>query len=71
MKKVFILALLLFGSIKGYSQQPVFDDWFVSGGFNIINNLGTRNPFASPSDWAFKTPFTLSGEKQIARDWNI
>lgn len=70
MKKLTFIFLLM-SSLLGSAQNQVFDDWFIAGGFNAINSLGTQNPFASPGDWAFQTPFTLAGEKQFARDWTI
>ncbi len=70
MKKFTIIILLITGFV-GNSQRAVFDDWFIAGGFNAVNSLGTLNPFESPGDWMFKNPFTVSAERQFARDFNF
>jgi hypothetical protein len=36
-----------------------------------VNSRGTLNPFYRPGEWAFKTPFAVSGEKQWNRDWTV
>jgi len=70
--KKFVLVLALMTGLSSTAQfGPVFNDWLITGGFNAVNDLGTRNPFASPGDWYFKTPFSFSGEKQFDRDWTI
>jgi hypothetical protein len=73
MKRVIFIFLLL-TVVEGQSQANqnlYFDDWFVTVGLNAVNSLGTLNPIYKPGKWAFKTPFAISGEKQLDRDWNF
>lgn len=70
MKKL-TLVFLLVSCLSGRAQTGVFDDWFVTFGFNAVNSLGTLSPFNSPEDWAFRTPFSASVEKQWDRDFTI
>ena len=71
MKKILFVLLLCFSSLVARAQREAFDDWFIAGGINAVNSLGTLNPFESPGDWRFKTPISLSGELQWDRDFTF
>ena len=69
MKKYFITILVLCFTftVTGQDERSIAEDeWVLSVGLNTINSLGTKNPFADPGDWAFKTPLTASIETR----WN-
>lgn len=56
------LTLILFAIVflnKSYSQDK---EWYAILGINMINSLGSRNPFEKPGDWAFSNPFAVSVE---------
>jgi len=70
-KKLCLIAFFCTG-LTGHAQlRPAFDDWFLTAGFNAVNSLGSLNPFYQPGNWAFRTPFAFSAEKQFARDWTL
>ena len=69
MKKIACILMLLLaisyqlqGQSVERSRPRIGNQWTVSAGFNAINSLGTRGPFNSPSDWAFKNPISVGGE---------
>jgi hypothetical protein len=65
MKKIFLAFLVscFTLAITAQSDRSIEqDEWYISVGVNAINSLGSKNPVESPSDWAFKTPFSASIE---------
>ena len=63
-KTVLALVVLCFTlAITAQSDRSIeHDEWYVSLGVNTINSLGSKDPFESPEDWAFKTPISASIE---------
>ena len=69
MKKILlasVIACFTFTTMTAQSERSVrYDDWLFSIGINTINSLGTKNPFESPSDWAFRVPLMASIESKF------
>ena len=69
MRHVFLFVALCFTALT-FGQTPG-DGWLVSAGVNTVNNLGTRNPIESPSEWVFKNPFSFGAEKILDNRFGI
>jgi hypothetical protein len=69
MKKLLLVTITLFTLAASAQRERSIerDEWVLSAGFNAINSLGTKKPFASPGDWAFKYPLTVGIESRISR----
>lgn len=59
MKKILITLIVFISFNFNYSQER---EWYLTAGINMVNSLGSQNPFESPGDWAFGNPFAVSVE---------
>jgi hypothetical protein len=69
MKNLIVILVACF-TLSGFAQSDRSierDEWILGLGLNTINSLGSKNPFESPSDWAFRNPISISAETRWAR----
>ncbi len=74
MKKIFLaLVISCFTlAITAQSDRSIQqDEWYLSVGVNAINSLGTKNPFESPSDWAFRFPISAAIETRWSEVFSV
>lgn len=74
MKNIFLVFLISCFTLATTAQSDRSleqGEWMVYGGVNAINSLGTKGPFNSPGDWAFKFPIMVGAETQISRLFSI
>lgn len=76
MKNTVLLAVLIFilGMHTHYGQSVRSIDkneWLVSVGVNAINSQGSKSPFGSISDWAFRFPLAVGVETKWTRLFSL
>lgn len=65
MKKIFLALVISCITLTTFAQSDRSlrqDEWLINVGFNTINSLGSKNPFKSPGDWAFRFPLAFGAE---------
>jgi len=59
-------------TVSAQSDRSIERGEYILGvGVNTVNSLGTKGPFNSPGDWAFRFPISLSVETKWARLFSL